>query len=93
MERLAILVDADAIDSRDIPDAYNPDFNFVNDLTEFQFLDFDTLKEARLAFEQAFITRKLIQQRNNVTRTAEAIGVGRSFLHKKIKSFKGSNLA
>ncbi len=93
VERLAILVDADAIDSRDIPDAYNPDFNFVNDLTEFQFLDFDTLKEARLAFEQAFVTRKLIQHRNNVTRTAEAIGVGRSFLHKKIKSFKGSNLA
>ena len=90
VERLAILVDADAIDSLDIPDAYNPDFNFVNDLTEFQFLNFDTLKEARLTFEQAFITRKLIQHRNNVTRTAEAIGVGRSFLHKKIKSFKGS---
>jgi two-component system nitrogen regulation response regulator NtrX len=93
VERLAILVDSDAIDSRDIPDAYNPDFNIVNDLTEFQFLNFDTLKEARLAFEQAFITRKLIQQRNNVTRTAEVIGVGRSFLHKKIKSFKDSNLA
>ena len=93
VERLAILVDSDAIDSRDIPDAYNPDFNFVNDLTEFQFLNFDTLKEARLAFEQAFITRKLIQHRNNVTRTAEAIGVGRSFLHKKIKSFKDHNLA
>jgi two-component system nitrogen regulation response regulator NtrX len=93
VERLAILVDSDAIDSRDIPDGFNPDFNIVNDLTEFQFLDFDTLKEARLAFEQAFVTRKLIQQRNNVTRTAEVIGVGRSFLHKKIKSFKDSNLA
>ena len=90
VERLAILVDADAIDSQDIPDAYNPGFNFVNDLTEYQFLNFDTLKEARLAFEQAFITRKLMQRRNNVTKTAEAIGVGRSFLHKKLKSFKGS---
>jgi len=64
----------------------------VNDLTEYQPLNFDTLKEARLAFEQAFITRKLIQHRNNVTKTAEAIGVGRSFLHKKINSFKGSKL-
>ena len=90
VERLAILVDADVIDSRDIPDLYNPDSNVVNDLTEYQFLDFDTLKEARLTFEQKFITRKLIQHRNNVTKTAEAIGVGRSFLHKKIKSFKGS---
>ncbi len=92
VERMAILVDADAIDSRDIPDAYNLDSNLVNDLTEYQSLNFDTLKEARLAFEQAFITRKLMQHRNNVTKTAEAIGVGRSFLHKKIKSFKGSKL-
>jgi two-component system nitrogen regulation response regulator NtrX len=89
---MAILVDADAIDSRDIPDAYNLDSNLVNNLTEYQSLNFDTLKEARLAFEQAFITRKLMQHRNNVTKTAEAIGVGRSFLHKKIKSFKGSKL-
>ena len=92
VERMAILVDADEIDSRDIPDAYNLDSNLVNDLPDYQYLNFDTLKEARLAFEQAFITRKLIQHRNNVTKTAEAIGVGRSFLHKKIKSFKGSKL-
>jgi two-component system nitrogen regulation response regulator NtrX len=92
VERMAILVDADAIDSRDIPDVYNLDSSLVNDLTEYQALNFDTLKEARLAFEQAFITRKLMQHRNNVTKTAEVIGVGRSFLHKKIKSFKGSKL-
>ena len=90
VERLAILVDADAIDSRDIPDSYNLDSNLVNDSTVYQFLNYDTLKEARLAFEQAFITGKLMQHMNNVTKTAEAIGVGRSFLHKKIKSFKGS---
>jgi two-component system nitrogen regulation response regulator NtrX len=89
VERLAILVDADAIDSRDIPDSYNLDSNLVNDSTVYQFLNFDTLKEARLAFEQAFITGKLMQHMNNVTKTAKAIGVGRSFLHKKIKSFKG----
>ena len=92
VERLAILVDAGAIDSRDIPDAYNPEANSENDLTEYQFLNFDTFKKARSAFEQAFITRKLIQHRNNVTKTAEAIGVGRSFLYKRIKSFKGSRL-
>ncbi len=92
VERLAIMVDADAIDSRDIPDAYCQDSNLVKDLTEYQFFKFDTLKEARLAFEQTFISTKLVQHRNNVTKTAEAIGVGRSFLHKKIKSFKGSKL-
>ena len=92
VERLAILVDADAIDSSDIPDAYNPDFSSENDLTDYQFLNFDTFKKARSAFEQAFITRKLIQYGNNITKTAEAIGVGRSFLHKRIKSFKDSKL-
>jgi two-component system nitrogen regulation response regulator NtrX len=88
VERLAILVDADAIDVHNIPDAYNPDNHPANELTEYQFLDFDSLKEARLAFEQTFINRKLKQHGNNVTKTAEAMGVGRSFLHKKIKSFK-----
>ena len=92
VERLAILVDADAIDSRDIPDTYNLDSKSENNLTDYQFLNFDTLKEARSAFEQAFINRKLIQHGNNVTKTAEAIGVGRSFLHQRIKSFKDSKL-
>jgi two-component system nitrogen regulation response regulator NtrX len=92
VERLAILVDADAIDSQDIPDVYNLDVNWVNDFTEYQFLDFDTIKEARLAFEQAFITRKLIQHKNNITKTAQAIGVGRSFLHNRIRSLKDSKL-
>jgi len=93
VERLAILVDDDAIDSHDIPDAYNLESNWVNDLTEYQFLNSETLKEARSVFEQTFITRKLMQHRDNVTKTAEAIGVGRSFLHKKIKSFKGRKLS
>ncbi|MBT8370576.1 MAG: hypothetical protein KJO34_06415, partial [Deltaproteobacteria bacterium] len=38
------------------------------------------------AFEKEYITKKLAQHRNNVTRTAKSIGVGRSFLHKKIKN-------
>ena len=92
VERLAILVDGDAIDNRDIPDAYNLDSKLDNDLNEYQFLDFNSIKEARLAFEHAFIARKLIQHKNNITKTAEAIGVGRSFLHKKIKGLKERKL-
>ncbi|MBT8364146.1 MAG: hypothetical protein KJP23_05525 [Deltaproteobacteria bacterium] len=53
-----------------------------------QLLELDNLKEAKLVFEKEFINRKLIQHHNNITKTAQAIGVGRSFLHKKIKSFK-----
>ena len=88
VERLAILVDADAIDSKDIPAVYNLDTDTKRDFSEYEFLDYNTFKDARLAFEKEFIMRKLVEHQNNVTKTAEAIEVGRSFLHKKIKSFK-----
>jgi two-component system nitrogen regulation response regulator NtrX len=88
VERLAIMVDTDAIDSKDIPDAYNLDVCPEPDLAGTQFFEVDDLKEARLAFEKEFINLKLAQHQHNVTKTAEAIGVGRSYLHKKIKNFK-----
>jgi two-component system nitrogen regulation response regulator NtrX len=88
VERLAIMVDADSIDIEDIPDAYNLDSGSFADLAESHFFQFDNLKEAKLAFEKEFIMRKLTLHNNNVTKTAEAIGVGRSFLHKKIKSYQ-----
>ena len=37
-------------------------------------------------FEKAFIKRKLAEHEHNITQTAKAIGVGRSYLHKKIKN-------
>ncbi len=88
VERLAIMVEDEAIDGRDIPAAYNLDAGLITDDAESQFLELNNLKEAKLAFEKEFINRKLIQHRNNVTKTAEAIGVGRSFLHKKLKGYK-----
>ena len=88
IERLVIMVDKDKIDVEDIPAAYNP--ATCQDPGAFgpEFLHFDDLKEARKAFEKEFIRMKLIEHRNNITKTAEAIGVGRSYLHKKIKDLK-----
>jgi two-component system nitrogen regulation response regulator NtrX len=51
------------------------------------FLAFDTLKEARETFEKSFIATKLQEFEGNISRTAEAIGVERSNLHKKIKAY------
>ncbi len=48
--------------------------------------DFATLREARASFERDFITRKLKQYNGNVSRTADAIDVERSNLHRKIKA-------
>jgi two-component system nitrogen regulation response regulator NtrX len=88
VERLAIMVEDEAIDGKDIPDAYNRYIGLTPDYSDSKFLEFGNLKVAKLAFEKEYINRKLIQHHNNVTKTAEAIGVGRSFLHKKLKSFK-----
>jgi two-component system nitrogen regulation response regulator NtrX len=73
VERLAIMVDKDVIDAADMPDSY--------------LMKIENFKEARKAFEKEFIKRKLLQNENNITKTAKSIKVGRSYLHKKIKSF------
>jgi len=46
-----------------------------------------SLKEARLIFEKEYIERKLKQFGGNISKTAEAIGIERTSLHRKIKSY------
>jgi len=88
VDRLAIMVEGKAIDLEDIPAAYNERAGGITKMDETELLQIGNLKEAKLAFEKEFIIRKLAQYQNNVTQTAKAIGVGRSYLHKKIKSYK-----
>ncbi|MBI5454467.1 MAG: sigma-54-dependent Fis family transcriptional regulator [Deltaproteobacteria bacterium] len=45
------------------------------------------LKEARREFEREFISRKLKEFGGNIAKTAEAIGIERSHLYRKIKSY------
>jgi two-component system nitrogen regulation response regulator NtrX len=47
-----------------------------------------TLKEARDAFERAFILGELRAQDWNMTRTAEQLGIDRSHLYRKLKSYR-----
>jgi two-component system nitrogen regulation response regulator NtrX len=44
-----------------------------------------SLRDARLAFERAFIAQALRAHDGNVSKTAEALGLERSHLHRKIK--------
>lgn len=46
-----------------------------------------TLKEAREAFERDFITKKLGENNWNISKTAEALDIERSNLHRKIKAY------
>jgi len=47
---------------------------------------FTSLQEARATYERDFILKKLEENQGNVARTAEAMGMDRSHLYKKLKS-------
>jgi two-component system nitrogen regulation response regulator NtrX len=50
------------------------------------YFDIKALREAREAFEKDFIARKLSENDWNISRTADALEIERSNLHRKIKS-------
>ena len=90
VERLAIMVEKDVIDEFDIPASYNPGAADGMAPVESQLFLSHSLKDAKKAFEREFIKRKLLQNNNNITKTAEAIGMEPSYLHKKLKSLNVS---
>ena len=84
VERLAIMTESETIGKDDIP----PPYKSRDVITpEAEIFDADSLKEAKKEFEKMYILQKLSENRNNISQTAESIGVERSHLHKKIKSF------
>lgn len=87
IERLIILTSSNEIAAKDIPllnakieNGFLPEGSVV--------VPSDLLKDARMDFERQFILKKLEENEGNISRTAEAIGLERSNLHKKIKSLK-----
>ncbi len=84
-ERLTIMVQDKTIHAADIPAPYNPALSDETAGEEIAFLNADSFKEAKKAFEKAYMTRKLMDNDNNISKTARVIGVERSYLHKKIK--------
>ena len=86
IERLAIMVKNQAIDVSAIPPLYNPDASGDAVADDTALFAIDDLKIAKKAFEKKFIELKLEEHDRNVTQTAKAIGVGRSYLHKKLKN-------
>ena len=85
LERLTIMVDKDLIDVSDLPSPYNPLASEISGLDNLNLLSIDSLKDAKKTFEKEFIQVKLLENDNNVSKTAKAIGVERSYLHKIIK--------
>lgn len=81
-ERLMIMTVSDVIKVSDIENT-----GIIRErMKEKTYFSYQTLREARDAFEKDFILKKLKENRWNITKTAEDIGIERSNLYKKIKS-------
>jgi two-component system nitrogen regulation response regulator NtrX len=86
IERLGIMVEKDVIDVSDMPRPYNPDYGSDLASIESRLFLLEDLKEAQKTFESEFVQRKLIQYHNDVSKTAEAIGVKPAYLQKILKN-------
>lgn len=84
VERLAIMTESGVIDEGDIPSSYKRKEAVAPEVEIFRV---DSLKDAKKEFEKMYILRRLSENENNVSQTADSIGIERSHLHKKIKSF------
>lgn len=86
IERMIILTPSDEITAKDIPSLN------IKEESEAAFgsqsVIGDSLKDAKIDFERQFILKKLEENEGNISKTAEAIGLERSHLHKKLKSLK-----
>lgn len=82
VERLYILTPGDFVDVHDLRFA-----GLISDLEQSQSTEKGTFREARAEFEKHYLTKKINDNNGNITRTAEAIGLERSYLHRKIKSY------
>ncbi len=85
VERLVIMTPEKVIQDKDVPPPFNRALD-VKEAPESSFMD-GPFKDAKIKFEKAFIARKLREFNGNISQTAEAIGIERSNLHKKIKAY------
>jgi two-component system nitrogen regulation response regulator NtrX len=85
IERLVILVPGDHIKASDIPSSYRGQAAGSALPPKDTYLSIDDFKQAKKTFEEIYIREKLKENDGNVSQTARRIGVGRSYLHKKLK--------
>ncbi|OSM07049.1 putative two component, sigma54 specific, Fis family transcriptional regulator [Magnetofaba australis IT-1] len=95
VERMVIMSPGRVIDAEHLPEFITPEGAVVNSAKSVssgecdlwaEVIAIDSLREARERFERAYLQAKMGQNDGNISRTAEAIGMERSALHRKIKS-------
>jgi two-component system nitrogen regulation response regulator NtrX len=83
VERVLILnPKAQRIERKHLPPLTNRDGARTSARTD----EFSTLTEAREAYERDYILKKLDECHGNVSRTAEALGLERSHLYRKMRT-------
>ena len=89
VERLVIMTPGGTITKNHLPDYFGAEVNGreAGGGRLDSVLELSSLREAREEFEKEFIIQKLEEHDWNVSRTAEAIELERSNLHRKIKSY------
>ncbi len=85
MERLVITSPSDVINAYDIPPLSKENQRFA--VSSGGSEPPDSLKGAREDFEKEYLAKKLAENKWNIKKTAETIGLERSNLHKKIKAY------
>ena len=86
LERLSIMVDGEMIREKDIPFPINSgEKTEKSDQQDSPLFSITWLKDAQKAFEDEFIKRKLIQNKQDIAATARAIGVGQSHIRNFLK--------
>jgi two-component system, NtrC family, nitrogen regulation response regulator NtrX len=85
IERLVIMVADSVIELRHLPTAIHRKRQLVK--LPIGAVETATFREAKEEFEKDFILQKLEENDWNISKTAEAIDIERSNLHRKIKSF------
>jgi two-component system, NtrC family, nitrogen regulation response regulator NtrX len=84
IERIYILTPGEYVDVVDLRFAGLPnqganDSNAEDDISNF--------REARARFEKEYLLKKIAENKGNISKTAESIGLERSYLHRKIKGY------
>jgi len=79
MERLVIMTPGPSIDLADLPESVRAAPGAGSEAP--------SLEEARRSFEREFLVARLAEHNWNISRTAEAIGIARESLSRKIKSY------
>jgi two-component system nitrogen regulation response regulator NtrX len=81
VERVHILSTSDKFD------VYDVNYAGISPSDAQDFNGYGNFREARAQFEKDYLLAKIAENDGNISKTSEAIGLERSYLHRKIKSY------